>query len=66
MGKLKVENPQLSIYYNDRDHVKIIVQTPHKLSIQSPIVTHYTSSNLAKRMLQSTPPVSMPLLRNPR
>ena len=45
MGKLKAENPQLYVYYNDRDHVKIIVQTPHKLSALSPIVTHYTSSD---------------------
>ena len=51
MGKLKAENPQLSVYYNDRDHVTIILQTPHKLSVQSPIVTHYTSSDLAKHML---------------
>ena len=40
MGKLKAENPQLSVYYNDREHVTIIVQTPHKLSALSPIVTH--------------------------
>ena len=65
MGKLKAENPQLSVYYNDRDHVTIIVQTPHKLSIQSPIVTHYTISDHTKHMLQSAPPVSQPLLRNP-
>ena len=66
MGKLKVENPKLSIYYNDRDHVTIIVQTPHKLSVQSPIVTHYTSSDLAKHMLQSASLVSLDLLHNPR
>ena len=65
MGKLKAGNPQLSIYYNDRDHVTIILQTPHKLSVQSPIVTHHTSSDLEKHMLQSAPPVSLPLLRNP-
>ena len=65
MGKLKVENPQLSVYYNDRDHVTIIVQTPHKLSVQSPIFTHYTSSDLAKHMLQYAPHVSLPLLHNP-
>ena len=23
MGKLKAENPQLSVYYNDREHVTI-------------------------------------------
>ena len=51
MGKEIAENPQLSVYYNDRDHVTIIVQTPHKLSVQSPIVTHYTSSDLTKHML---------------
>ena len=65
MGKLKAENPQPSVYYNDRDHVTIIVQTPHNLSVQSPIVTHYTSSDHTKHMLQSTPPVILPLLRNP-
>ena len=65
MGKLKAENPKLYIYYNDRDHVKIIVQTPHKLSVQSPIVTHYTSSDHTKNVLQSAPPVSLPLLCNP-
>ena len=65
MGNLKDENPQLSVYYNDRDHVTIIVQTPHKISVQSQIVTHYTSSNHAKHMLQSAPPISLPLLRNP-
>ena len=52
MGNIKAENPQLSVYYNDRDHVTIIVKTPHKLSALSPIVTHYTSSDLAKHMLQ--------------
>ena len=66
MGKLKAENPQLSVYYNDRYHVTIIVETPHNLSVQSPIVTHYTSSDLAKHMLQSAPLVSLPLLCNPR
>ena len=66
MEKRKAENPQLSVYYNDRYHVTIIVQTPHKLSVQSPIATHYTSSDLTKHMLQSTPSVSLPLLRNPR
>ena len=66
MGKLKAENPQLFVYYNDRDHVTIIVQTPHNLSVQPPIVTHHTSSDLAKHMLQSAPPVSLPLLCNPR
>ena len=66
MGNLKAKNPQLSVYYMNRYHVTIIVQTPHKLSVQSPIVTHYTSSDLAKHMLQSDPPVSLPLLRNPR
>ena len=66
MGNIKDENPQLSVYYNDRNHVTIIVKTPHKLSIKSPIVTHYTSSDLTKHMLQSAPPVSLPLLRNPR
>ena len=66
MGKLKAENPQLSVYYNDRDHVTIIVQTPHKLSSLSPIVTHYTSSDLTSHMFKSPPPVSLPLLRNPR
>ena len=40
MGNLKAKNPQLSVYYNDRYHVTIIVQTPHKLSVQSPIATH--------------------------
>ena len=65
MGKLKAENPQLSVYYNDRDNVTIIVQTPHKLSVQSPIVTHYTSSDHTKHMLQSAPPGSLPLLHNP-
>ena len=65
MGKLKAENPQLSVYYNDRDHVTIIVQIPHKLSALSPIFTHYTSSDHTKHMLQSAPPVSLPLLRNP-
>ena len=65
MGNIKAENPQLSVYYMNRDHVKIIVQTPHKLLVQSPIATHYTSSDLAKHMLQSSPPVSLPLLRNP-
>ena len=65
MGKLEAENPQLSVYYNDRDHVTIIVQTPHKLSVQSPIVTHYTSSDHTNHLLQSAPPVSQPLLRNP-
>ena len=64
MGKLKAENPQLSVYSND--HVTVIVQTPHKLSVQSLIVTHYTSSDHTKHMLQSAPPVSLPLLRNPR
>ena len=66
MGKLKAENPQISVYYNDRDHVTIIVQTPHKLSVQYPIVTHYISSDHTKHMLQSAPPVNLPLLRNPR
>ena len=66
MGKIKAENPQLSVYYNDRDHVTIIVQTPQQLSVQSSIVTHYTSSDLTKHMLQSAPPVSLPLLQNPR
>ena len=66
MGKIKAENPQLSVYYNDIYHVTIIVKTPHKLSVQSPIVTHYTSSDLTKHMLQSAPPVSLPLLCNPR
>ena len=66
MGKLKAGNPQLSVYYNDRDHVTIIVQTPHKLSVQSPIITHYISSDHTKHILQSAPPVSLPLLRNPR
>ena len=66
MGKIKAENPQISVYYNDRDHVTIILQTPHKLLVQSPIFTHYTSSYLAKHMLQVAPPVSLPLLRNPR
>ena len=65
MGKLKAENPQIYLYQNDRYHVTIIVQTPHKLSVQSPIVTHYTSSDNTKQMLQSAPPVSQPLLRNP-
>ena len=64
MGKLKAKNPQLFVYYNDRDHVTIIVQTPHKLSELSPFVTHYTSSDHTKHMLQSAPPVSLPLLRN--
>ena len=66
MGKLKDENPQISVYYNDIDHVTSIVETPHKLSVQSLIVTHYTSSDLEKHMLQFAPPVSLPLLRNPR
>ena len=66
MGKIKAENPQLFVYYNDRDLVTIIVQTPHQLSVQSPIVTHYTSSDHTKHMLQSAPPISLPLLRNPR
>ena len=65
MGKLKAKNPQLYVYYNDRYHVTIIVQTPHKLSVQYPIVTHYTSSDHTKHMLQSAPPVSQPLLHNP-
>ena len=65
MGKLKAENPQLYVYYNDREHVTIIVQTPHKLSTLSPIVTHKTSSDHTYHMLQSTPPVCLPLLRNP-
>ena len=65
MGKLKAENPQLSVYYNDRDHVTIIVKTPHNLSALSPIVTHYTSLDHTKHLLQSAPPVSLPLLRNP-
>ena len=65
MGNIKAENPQISVYYNDREHVTIIVQNPHKLSVQSPIVTHYTSSDLTKHMLQSSPPVSLPLLHNP-
>ena len=65
MGNIKAENPQLSVYYNDRDHVTIIVQTPHKLSALSPIVTHYTSSDHTNHMLQFAPPVSLPLLRNP-
>ena len=65
MGKLKAKNPQLSIYYNDIDHVTIIVQTTHKILALSPIVTHYTSSDHTKHMLQSAPPVSLPLLCNP-
>ena len=65
MGKLKAEKPQLSVYYNDREHVTITVQTPHNLSALSPIVTHYTSSYHTSHMLQSAPPVSLPLLRNP-
>ena len=36
MGKLKAENPQLFVYYNDIYHVTIILQTPHKLSVQPP------------------------------
>ena len=65
MGNIKAENPQLSIYYNDRDHVTIILQTHHKLLVQSPTVTHYTSSDHTKHMLQSAPPISQPLLHNP-
>ena len=60
MEKIKAENPQISVYYNDREHVTIIVQTPHKLSALSPIVTHKTSSDHAHPMLQSS------LLHNPR
>ena len=66
MGKLKAANPQLSVYYNDREHVTIIVQTLHKLSALSPIVTHKTSSDHTYHMLQSAPPICLPLLRNPR
>ena len=66
MGKLKAENPQIYVYYNDIYHVTIIVQTPHKLSVQYPIVTHYKSSDHTKYMLQSAPPISLPLLHNPR
>ena len=66
MGKLKAENPNYLYIICHGDHVTIIVQTPHKLSVQSPIVTHYTSSDLTKHMLQFAPPVNLPLLRNPR
>ena len=52
MENIKAKNPQLSVYYNDRVHVTIIVQTPHKLSVQSPIVTHYTSSDMNKSQVQ--------------
>ena len=45
MGKLKAENPQLSVYYNDRDHVTIIVQTPHKLSALSHML-HTTQAQI--------------------
>ena len=66
MGKLKVENPQLSVYYIcHRDHVAIIIQSSSQaLSI---ISTCYTliKLDLAKHMLQSLPLDSLPLLRNP-
>ena len=65
MGNLKAENPQLSVYYIfHRDQVTIIIQSSSQaLSI---ISTCYTliKLDLAKHMLQSLPPDSLPLLRN--
>ena len=64
MGKLKVENPQLSVYYNDRDHVTIIIQSSSQAL--STISNCYTliKSDLANPMHRSLPPTSLPLLRN--
>ena len=64
MGKLKDENPQLSVYYNDRDHVTIIVQKLLTSSHAHPQLLHTITLDLAKHMLQSLPPASLPLLRN--
>ena len=65
MGKLKAENPQLSIYYIcHRDHVTIIIQSSSQAL--STISNCYTliKLDLAKHMLQSLPPDSQPLLCN--
>ena len=66
MGKLKAENPQLFLYYIcHRDHVTIIVQNSSQAL--NTISNCYTliKLDLAKHMLQSLPPNSQPLLRNP-
>ena len=39
MGKLKAENPQLSVYYNDREHVTI---HSTKLLIALSTISHAT------------------------
>ena len=66
MGKLKVENPQLSVYYIcHRDHVTIIIQiSSQSLSI---ISTCYTliRLDLANPLHRSLPALSLPLLCNP-
>ena len=66
MGKLKAENPQLSVYYNDREHVtihstKLLTSSQHYLTCYT-----QTSSDLNKSQVQISSTVFLPLLRNPR
>ena len=65
MGKIKAENPQLSVYYNDREHVTIIAQSSSQALNTISHATHYTSSDQASHMLKYLPLVSLPLLHNP-
>ena len=66
MGKAIDENPQLSVYYNDREHVTIhSTNSSQALSTNSHAI-HKTSSDHTYHMLQSAPPICLPLLHNPR
>ena len=54
MGKLKAENPQLSVYYNDREHVTI-----HSTKLLTALSTiSHATHKLARKMNKSQVQIS--------